>query len=140
MDSSVVHAVFERFVNHISAFHVSPVLDLISTLNWFDLASLTYETLSTFGEMKMQRSDTSGNIVVTCFSHLMYHEFFWKKYKENFTEAKFVFKLKSFEAKWQKLFLTIKYSFYLKFSLSIKLNVNILVLIESQLEININKY
>ena len=30
------HTVFGRFVNHnISSFHVSPVLDLISTLNWF---------------------------------------------------------------------------------------------------------
>ena len=36
----VAHAAFGRFVNHISAFHVSPVLDLISTLNWFDSASL----------------------------------------------------------------------------------------------------
>ena len=33
-------AVFGRFVNHIFAFHSSPVLNLISTLNWFDLASL----------------------------------------------------------------------------------------------------
>ena len=33
---SVGHAVFGRFANHISTFHVSPVLDLISTLNWFD--------------------------------------------------------------------------------------------------------
>ena len=39
-DSSVAHAPFGRFVYHISAFHVSPVLDLISTLNWFDSASL----------------------------------------------------------------------------------------------------
>ena len=37
---SVAHAVPGRFVNHISAFHVSLVLDLISTLNWFDSSSL----------------------------------------------------------------------------------------------------
>ena len=36
----VVQAVFGRFINQISAFYVSPVLDLISTMNWFDLASL----------------------------------------------------------------------------------------------------
>ena len=36
---SVVHAAFGRFVNHIFAFHVSPVLDLIFALNWFELAS-----------------------------------------------------------------------------------------------------
>ena len=35
-DLSVAHAVFGRFLNHISVFHVSLVLDLISTLNWFD--------------------------------------------------------------------------------------------------------
>ena len=67
---------------------------------------------------------------------------FLKKYKENFTNAKFVFKLKSFEAKWQKVFLLLmmKYSFYWKFALNIKLNVNIVALIESCLEINTNKY
>ena len=35
-----MHAVFGRFVNHISAFHMSPVLDLTSTLNLLDSASL----------------------------------------------------------------------------------------------------
>ena len=37
---SVMHAVFGRFVNQISAFYLGPVLNLISTLNWFYLASL----------------------------------------------------------------------------------------------------
>ena len=37
---NVAHAVFGRFVNHISAFHISSVLDLTSTLNWFDSESL----------------------------------------------------------------------------------------------------
>ena len=40
---SVVHAVFERFFNHISAIHVSLVLDLISPLNWFDLTHLKFQ-------------------------------------------------------------------------------------------------
>ena len=37
---SVAHAINGRFVNYISAFHASPVLDLISTLNWFDLVNV----------------------------------------------------------------------------------------------------
>ena len=37
---SVVHAVFGRFFNHISVFHISSVLDLTSTLNWFRSESL----------------------------------------------------------------------------------------------------
>ena len=75
-----------------------------------------------------------------CFSYLQYHEFFRKKYKENCTKAKFAFKLKSFEAKWHKVFLllTMKYSFYWKFALNIKLNI--VALTGSRLEINMNKY
>ena len=34
----LTYAAIKRLVNHISAFHVSPVLDLISILNWFDSA------------------------------------------------------------------------------------------------------
>ena len=37
---SVVYAVFGRFFNQISAFYVSPFLDLMSTSNWFGSASL----------------------------------------------------------------------------------------------------
>ena len=37
---SVAHAVFRRIFNHICAFHVSHVQDLISNLNWCDLESL----------------------------------------------------------------------------------------------------
>ena len=37
---SVVHSFFGRFVNDVSAFHISPALDLISTFNWFDLVNL----------------------------------------------------------------------------------------------------
>ena len=58
-------------------------------------------------------------------------------YKENCTKAKLVFKLKR-----QEVFLlrTMKYSFYGKFVLNIKLNVNIVALIGSRLEINMKKY
>ena len=37
---SIAHILFTRFVNYISAFHSSPVLDLISTLNLFDLVPM----------------------------------------------------------------------------------------------------
>ena len=48
-------AVFGRFVNHIFAFHSSPVLNLISTLNWFDLASLKLKQGQYFFENEMMR-------------------------------------------------------------------------------------
>ena len=48
--------------------------------------------------MKTQRFDISGNTVVFLTCCIM--NFSEKKYKENCTKAKFVFKLKSFEAKW----------------------------------------
>ena len=73
-----MHAVFWRFVNHISAFHASPVLDLISTLNWFDSANLRLcfhlwrNKNATFWHKWKHCCDI-------CFSHLLYHEFFWKK-------------------------------------------------------------
>ena len=55
--------------------------------------------------MKTQRFDISGNTVVTdVFLTCCMMNFSEKKYKENCTKAKFVFKLKSFEAKWQKVF------------------------------------
>ena len=69
----------------------------------------------------MQRFDTSGNTVVTYVfltcSIMNFSE--KKKYKENCGKVKFVFKLKSSEANWQKVFLllTMKYSFYQKFAL-----------------------
>ena len=101
------------------------------------------DSVSTYGKMKTQRFDTSGNTAVTdVFLACCIMNFSEKKYKENCTKTKFFFKLKSFEAKWQKVFLllTMRYSFYWKFALNIKLNVNILALIGSRLEINMNKY
>ena len=64
--------------------------------------------------MKTQRFDTSGNTVVAdVFLTCCIMNNSEKKYKENCTKAKFAFKLKSFKAKWQKvfIFLTKKYSF-----------------------------
>ena len=73
--------------------------------------------------MKTQRFDTSRNTVVTdVFSHLLYHVFSEKNYKENCTAAKFVFKLKSFEVKWQKvlILLTMRHSFLLEVCIEYK--------------------
>ena len=63
---------------------------------------LYLDPVSSYGEMKTQRFDISGNTVVAdvlltcCIINFSEKK---KIYKENCTKAKFVFKLESFETK-----------------------------------------
>ena len=63
---SVEHAVFGRFINHISAFNVSPVLDLTSTLNLFDFTCWVFVDVWVF------------DMVGICLMMRWWDRFWWK--------------------------------------------------------------